>query len=191
MSLAIPVGPDDHIQGPEDAPVTLVEYGDYQCPHCARASVIVQLVQVRFGPLLRFVFRNFPLSQVHPMAELAAEAAEAAGVQGRFWKMHDALYENQPVLSPETIKAFARELRLDMDRFEDDLASGRFRERIKRDFVGGVRSGVAGTPTFFINGERYDGSWDESSLLNALQAAAVGSDVGNMKSEAPGRMTFL
>jgi protein-disulfide isomerase len=170
MSLAIPVGPGDHIQGPETAPITLVEYGDYQCPYCAKAYVIVKLIQTQLGRRLRFVFRNFPLSQVHPQAELAAEAAEAAGAQDKFWKMHDALYENQAVLSPELIGVLAQELKLEMERFEDDLASGRFRERVKRDFMGGVRSGVAGTPTFFINGERYDGDWDESSLIGALQA---------------------
>ena len=160
MSLTIPVGPDDHMQGPETGPVTLVEYGDYQCPVCATAYVIVQGVQERLGPLLRFVFRNFPLSQVHPQAALAAEAAEAAGAQGRFWEIHDALYENQPALSPELIGALARRLDLDM-------------ERVKLDFMGGVRSGVGGTPTFFINGERYEDSWDESSLVSALRAAAT------------------
>jgi protein-disulfide isomerase len=172
MSLLVPVGPDDHIQGPETAPLTLVEYGDYQCPYCAAAYVNVRLVQDQLGPRLRFVFRNFPLTQVHPLAELAAEAAEAAGSQGKFWEMHDALYENQPALSPELIAALAQGLGLDMERFNEDLASGRFRERVKRDFMGGVRSGVAGTPTFFINGERYEGGWDEASLLNVLRAAA-------------------
>ena len=172
MSLLVPVGPDDHIQGSETAPLTLVEYGDYQCPYCAAAHVNVRLVQDQLGPRLRFVFRNFPLTQVHPLAELAAEAAEAAGAQGKFWQMHDALYENQPALSPELIVALAQGLGLDMERFNEDLASGRFRERVKRDFMGGVRSGVAGTPTFFINGERYEGGWDEASLLNVLRAAA-------------------
>ncbi|HEV7930181.1 MAG TPA: DsbA family protein, partial [Nitrosospira sp.] len=163
---------DDHIQGPETWLVTLVKYGDYECPHCATAYGIIQTVQARLGHVLRFVFRNFPLSQVHPHAELAAEAAEAAGAQGKFWEMHDALYENQPALSPELIAALAQGLGLDMERFNEDLASGRFRERVKRDFMGGVRSGVAGTPTFFINGERYEGGWDEASLLNVLRAAA-------------------
>jgi protein-disulfide isomerase len=172
MSLLVPVGPDDHIQGAETAPLTLVEYGDYQCPYCAAAHVNVRLVQDQLGPRLRFVFRNFPLTQVHPLAELAAEAAEAAGSQGKFWEMHDALYENQPALSPELIAALAQGLGLDMERFNEDLASGRFGERVKRDFMGGVRSGVAGTPTFFINGERYEGGWDEASLLNVLRAAA-------------------
>ena len=180
--LTIPVGPDDHIQGSEHAPVTLVEYGDYQCPYCAKAYVIVKQIQPRLDSQLRFVFRNFPLTQTHPLAELAAESAEAAGVQGKFWEMHDTLYENQPVLSAEKIRAFAQELGLDMECFEDDLATGRFRHRVKSDFMGGVRSGVAGTPTFFINEERYDGSWDEISLLNALRAAP-GSNSGDMKSE--------
>jgi protein-disulfide isomerase len=173
MSLTIPVGPDDHMQGLETGLVTLVKYGDYECPHCATAYVIIQTVQERLGHLLRFVFRNFPLSQVHPHAELAAEAAEAAGAQGKFWEMHDALYENQPALGKVLIGALAQELQLDMERFENDLVSGRFRERVKRDFMGGVRSGVAGTPTFFINGERYDGNWDQPSLVSALLAAAV------------------
>ncbi len=173
MSLIIPVGADDHIQGPETGLVTLVKYGDYECPHCATAYGIIQVVQARLGRLLRFVFRNFPLSQVHPHAELAAEAAEATGAQGKFWEMHDALYENQPALGPVLIEALAQGLQLDMERFESDLASGRFRERVKRDFMGGVRSGVAGTPTFFINGERYDGNWDEPSLVSALLAATA------------------
>lgn len=172
MNLLVPVGPDDHIQGAEAAPLTLVEYGDYQCPYCAAAHVNVRLVQDQLGPRLRFVFRNFPLTQVHPLAELAAEAAESAGAQGKFWQMHDALYENQPALSPELIVALAQGLGLDIERFNEDLASGRFRERVKRDFMGGVRSGVAGTPTFFINGERYEGGWDGASLLNVLRAAA-------------------
>ena len=172
MSLLVPVGPDDHIQGSETAPLTLVEYGDYQCPYCAAAYVNVSLVQDQLGPRLRFVFRNFPLTQVHPLAEIAAEAAEAAGAQGKFWEMHDALYENQPALSPVLIVALAQGLGLDIERFNEDVASGRFRERVKRDFMGGVRSGVAGTPTFFINGERYEGGWDEASLLNVLRAAA-------------------
>jgi protein-disulfide isomerase len=171
MSLTIPVGPDDHAQGREDAQVTLVEYGDYQCPYCASAYVVVRQLQDQFGPALRFVFRNFPLTQVHPQAELAAEAAEAAGAQGRFWEMHDALYENQPALSPELVETAAQELGLDMERFENDVESGAFRARVNHDFMGGVRSGVNGTPTFFVNGERYDGKADLASLGAALRDA--------------------
>ena len=172
MSLDVPVGPEDHIQGPENAPLTLVEYADYECPYCGDANVVVKRLQDELGPRLRFVFRNFPLTQVHQYAELAAEAAEAAGAQNRFWEMHDRLYENQASLSPELIGAAAQGLGLDMERFKKDLASGQFRERVKSDFMGGIRSGVPGTPTFFINGERHDGAPDEVSLLGALQAAA-------------------
>ena len=172
MSLAVPVGPEDHIQGPVNAPLTLVEYADYECPYCGDAHVVVKRLQDELGPRLRFVFRNFPLTQVHQYAELAAEAAEAAGAQRRFWEMHDRLYENQASLSPELIGAAAQGLGLDMERFKKDLASGQFRERVKNDFMGGIRSGVPGTPTFFINGERHDGAPDEVSLLGALQAAA-------------------
>ncbi len=172
MSLDVPVGPEDHIQGPENAPLTLVEYADYECPYCGDANVVVKRLQDELGPRLRFVFRNFPLTQVHQYAELAAEAAEAAGAQRRFWEMHDRLYENQASLSPELIGAAAQGLGLDMERFKKDLASGQFRERVKNDFMGGIRSGVPGTPTFFINGERHDGAPDEVSLLGALQAAA-------------------
>jgi protein-disulfide isomerase len=178
MNLVIPVSKDDHIAGAETAPVTLVEYGDYQCSYCAAAYGIIQMAQAQLGLLLRFVFRNFPLTEMHPQAELAAEAAEAAAAQGKFWKMHDALYENQPILSAELIEALAQELGLDIERFESDLASGRFRERVKRDVTGGIRSKVEGTPTFFINGERYDGNWEDSywdvsSLVSALRVAAA------------------
>jgi len=171
-TLKVPVTQHDHIRGPVNAPVTLVEYGDYECPFCGLAHPIVNAVRERFPRQLRFVFRHFPLSQAHPHAEAAAETAEFAGAHGRFWEMHDGLYENQAALSPELVRTLAQRLELDMERFEKDLASGQFRERVKRDFMGGVRSGVAGTPTFFINGERYDGDVDEDSLLNALQAAA-------------------
>ena len=136
MSLAVPVGPEDHIQGPVNAPLTLVEYADYECPYCGDAHVVVKRLQDELGPRLRFVFRNFPLTQVHPHAQLAAEAAEAAGAQNRFWEMHDRLYENQAALGPELIGAVAQGLGLDMERFEEDLASGQFRERVERDFMG-------------------------------------------------------
>jgi protein-disulfide isomerase len=169
MSLTIPVSADDHIQGPPEAPVTLVEYGDYECPYCGAAYPMVKAVVKRMGPKLRFVFRNMPLNQMHPNAELAAEAAEAAGAQGKFWEMHDALYEHQSELGPDLLRTLARRLHLDAPKFEDDLVSRKFRERVKRDFMSGVRSGVAGTPAFFINGERYDDELDERSLTAALR----------------------
>jgi protein-disulfide isomerase len=172
VTLTVPIGQDDHADGPANAPVTLVEYGDYECPHCGTAYPIVKAVQKRLQGRLRFVFRNMPLSQAHPHAELAAEAAEAAAAQGRFWEMHDALFEHQDDLTPTHILELARGLRLDLARFENDLSARRFRDHVKRDFMGGVRSGVNGTPTFFINGERYDGSWDEAALTHALQKNA-------------------
>jgi protein-disulfide isomerase len=168
MSLTIPVNEHDHTQGPPDAQVTLVEYADYQCPYCSKAYVIVEQLEDQFGSLLRFVFRNFPLTQIHDQAELAAEAAEAAGAQGKFWQMHNALYENQPLLGPDLIRTVAQELGLDMETFENDVESGKFRERIKHDFMGGVRSGVSGTPTFFINGELHQGKWDQAALSAAM-----------------------
>src|ERR1700680_2352075 len=169
MSLAIPVGKDDHVLGPADAPVTLVEYGDYQGPACGAAHPMVKVILKRRGAKLRFVFRNMPLSEIHPYAELAAEAAEAAAAQGKFWEMHDALYEHQDELGPDLVMTLAKRLRLDMSRFEEDLVSRRFRDRVKRDFMGGGRSGVNGTPTFFIDGVRYDGTLDEQSLEAVLR----------------------
>jgi protein-disulfide isomerase len=169
MSLTIPVGKDDHASGAEDAPVTLVEYGDYQCPACGAAYPMIKAIQERLGAKLRFVFRNMPLNEVHPNAEMAAEAAEAAGAQGKFWEMHDALYENQDQLGAELVAKLAKRLHLDGVRFDHDLTTRRFRDHVKRDFLGGVRSGVNGTPTFFIDGTRYDGVLGEAALESALR----------------------
>ncbi|HEX2778654.1 MAG TPA: thioredoxin domain-containing protein [Gemmatimonadaceae bacterium] len=170
------VGADDHAQGPADAPVTLVEYGDYECPHCGRAAPIVQRVQQRFGERLRFVFRNFPLSEVHPHAEHAAEAAESGGAHGRepgFWAMHDAIYAHQQdgprALGDARLAEYAGEAGLDGRVVLEDIRAERFADRIQRDFMSGVRSGVNGTPTFFINGFRFDGSWDEAGLVAAIE----------------------
>jgi protein-disulfide isomerase len=169
MSLTIPVSADDHVQGAATAPVTLLEYGDYECPYCGAAYPLVKAIVRRLGAKLRFVFRNMPLNEMHPRAELAAEAAEAAGAQGKFWEMHDALYEHQAELGPDLVRKLAGRLHLDAAQFETDLVSGKFRDRVKRDFMSGVRSGVAGTPTFFINGALYNGELDERSLTAALQ----------------------
>lgn len=172
MSLAVPVSSSDHTQGPADAPATLVEYGDYQCPYCGQAYPVIKAMQKRFGAKLRFVFRNFPLNQAHPYAELAAEAAEAAGAQGKFWEMHDALYENQDRLGQPLIELLVERLNLDAGKFEADLEARKYQSRVKHDFMGGVRSGVNGTPGFFINGKRYDQSWDEQTLSAALDEAS-------------------
>jgi len=162
------VGPHDHIQGDEHAPLTLVEYGDYECPYCGEAYPIVKAVQRHFGKKLRFVFRNFPLSQMHPHAELAAECAESAAVEGKFWEMHDQLYEHQQALEPEDLIAYATRLGLDARRVASELERRVQTPRVHEDFTSGVRSGVNGTPTFFINGHRHDGAFDEAGLIAAL-----------------------
>jgi protein-disulfide isomerase len=162
----------DHIQGPADAPVTLVEYGDYQCPYCGAAYRIVKDIQARMGDRLRFVFRNFPISTSHPHAEQAAEAAEAAAAQGQFWPMHDLLYENQTQLGDRDLHSYAEQLGLDVERFDHDLADHVHAARVHEDFLGGVRSGVNGTPSFYINGTRHDDSFDTDTLLAALERAA-------------------
>jgi protein-disulfide isomerase len=163
----------DHIAGPASAPVTLVEYGDYQCPYCGMAHPIVKSLQQVLGDELRFVFRNFPLSDSHPNAEHAAEAAESAGAQGLFWEMHDTLYENQQALDDRALLSYAEQVGLDTDQLATDLEHGTYRPRIREDFRSGVRSGVNGTPSFFINGIRYDGSWtDAERFLGVLRGAA-------------------
>ena len=166
--LTLPVGPRDHSAGPADAPLTLVEYGDFQCPHCRKAHPIVKAVQQQLGKQLRFVYRHFPLTRIHPEAEHAAEASEAADAQGAFWKMHDILFERQFALDDDAIVSYAQELGLDGDRIRGELDAGVHTDRVREDFMSGVKSGVNGTPTFFINGERYDGSWDLESLIAAL-----------------------
>ena len=169
--LAVAVNADDHSQGLADAPVTLVEYGDFECPHCRRAYPIVKQVQARLGPRLRFVFRNFPLKEVHVHAEHAAEVAEAAAAQGKFWAMHDRLFERQFALEDENLIEYASELGLDAPRVARELAAHLYKAQVRDDFMSGVRSGVNGTPTFFINGVRHDGSWDAEPLAAALEAA--------------------
>jgi protein-disulfide isomerase len=167
--LKVPVSAEDHIRGPARAPVTLVEYGDYECGHCGAAHPIVQQVQKHFGKELRFVFRHFPLSQVHPLAETAAESAEFVGENGRFWEMHDNIYENQDRLGIPLLFALAETLGFSAERLREALADGRFAPKVRKDFIGGVRSGVNGTPTFFINNARHDGSYAFEDLAAAVE----------------------
>ncbi len=162
----------DHVQGAVGAGVTLVEYGDYECPYCGEAYPIVKAIQERMGEQLRFVFRNFPISTAHPHAEQAAEAAEAAAAQDRFWQMHDHLYENQRHLLDDDLHSYAQALDLDADLFDKELAEHVHADRVHEDFMSGVRSGVNGTPTFFINGMRHDDSYELETLLQALKGAA-------------------
>jgi protein-disulfide isomerase len=170
-ALKMPITAEDHIQGLESADVTLVEYGDYQCPHCGHAYPVVHQVQKQFGKRLRFVFRNFPLSEMHPQAEAAAEVAEFAGAQGKFWEMHDKLYENQERLGEALFLDLGERLKLSTTALRQALEQRTFEARVRADFKGGVRSGVNGTPTFFINGHRHDGSFDFEALVSAIHQA--------------------
>jgi protein-disulfide isomerase len=168
-TLKIPVTQADHIRGPATAPITLVEYGDYECPHCALAYPIVNQVELTFRGSLRFIFRHFPLTEVHPHAEIAAESAEFAGSAGLFWEMHDALFENQSRLSITTILLIGAGLGLPETAMRNALETGQYRSKVRSDFMGGVRSGVNGTPAFFINGARHDGAYDYASLVAGIQ----------------------
>jgi protein-disulfide isomerase len=150
-----------------------LEYGDYECPYCGAAHIVVNELLSRTGNDVRFAFRNFPLTNIHPHAELAAEAAEAAGAQGKFWEMHDILYENQERLDAPYLMGYAEALELDTDRFAREVGEHAHHDRVLEDFVSGARSGVNGTPTFFINGVRHDGSWALPDLLAAVQQAAA------------------
>jgi protein-disulfide isomerase len=169
--LTLPVGRRDHVRGPATAPLTLLEYGDYECPFCAAARPVVDQVVQIMGDQLRFAYRHFPLTQIHPHAQQAAEAAEAAAAQGRFWEMHDLLFEHQDRLAARDLLAYASTLGLDAPRFAIELNTHAHAPRVREDFLSGVRSGVNGTPTFFINDLRHNGGYDLESLLTALTAA--------------------
>lgn len=172
-TLTPPLSTRDHLAGRDDALVTLVEYGDYECPFSAMAHPVVKAVQREMGGDLRFAFRHFPLTAAHPHAAQAAAAAEAAGAQGRFWQMHDLLFERQQSLETTDLVGYARALGLDTLRFAQALESGTFEEVVRTDFRGGLRSGVNGTPAFFVNGERYEGVWSRKEpVVRALREAA-------------------
>jgi len=171
--LTPPVSGRDHAEGPANAPVTLVEYGDYQCPYCGAAYPVVKRLQKALGKRLRFVFRNFPLTQAHPYAMVAAEAAEAAALQGKFWQMHDLIYENQDELEPDILPVWAERVGLNLEEFGTAIREGEVTKRIKDDRMSGIRSGVNGTPCFFINGARYDGTADYEPLRAALEEQLI------------------
>lgn len=167
-SLKVPVSSTDHIQGDKHASVTLVEYGDYQCPYCGMAYSILKKLQKHFASDLRFVFRNFPLTEIHPFAEPAAELAEFAASYGKFWEMHDLLYEHQQDLSLDLFVELGRVLDLPKADLTEAIEKRFFREKVQKDFIGGIRSGVNGTPTFFINGYRYNGSYELPVLIATI-----------------------
>jgi protein-disulfide isomerase len=162
-------GSDDHIQGNPTAPIELVEYGDYQCPHCGHAYPIIKNIQKKMGSKLKFVYRNFPLAEIHPDAINAAMASEAAGLQKKFWEMHDHIFEHQNRLNESSLIKYAEQLDLDIEQFNIDRKSEALIQKVESDFESGVRSGVNGTPSFFINGEKYNESWEEDQFLDYLQ----------------------
>jgi len=169
IQLTPAVNSHDHIYENFQAPFELVEYGDYECPYCGAAYPIVKNIQQKLGRYLKFVFRNFPLSKIHPHAFSAAVATEAAGLQGKFWEMHDVVFENQKTLEKENILQFAETIGLIPERFEIDLQQIALAEKVEKDFESGLRSGVNKTPTFFINGEKYEGAWADGQLLQFLE----------------------
>ena len=172
-TLTPPVSERDHVVGPSDARVTLVEYGDFECPYCGAVHGIVQAARKAFGGNLRLVFRHFPLRASHPHALAAAKAAEAAAEQGRFWEMYDRLYRHQTELADEDLIRHARELGLDLDRFRASLGSRAHELRVRDDLASAAASGAQGTPTLFINGERYRGPLERDDIMAALARAAV------------------
>jgi protein-disulfide isomerase len=173
LSLVLPVSEWDHSQGPATAAVTLVQYGDYECPYTRQATWVVQAMQQELGDQLRFIYRNFPLTEIHPHAPHAALAAEGAAAQGKFWEMHDYIFHHQHTLADADLEHFAEAVDLDLQQYRRDMREQRALAHIEEDVEGGERSGVQGTPTFFINGVMYRGSWEHDALLAALQSASL------------------
>jgi protein-disulfide isomerase len=165
---------DDWVLGNVDAPVTILEYGDFECPHCAAARPELEAVVHKRPHVVRLIYRHFPVATTHPHATLAAEAAEAAGKQGRFWRMHDLIFAHQTELEPENLAAYARTLGLDLDGFDDELSHHAHLGAVREDFRRGVRDGVNGTPTIFINRRRYDGKRSRAALLQAIAQEVSG-----------------
>jgi protein-disulfide isomerase len=168
--LTVIVSASDHVAGSLDAPVMLVEYGDFECSHCGRAYPIVHSAQRQLGADLSLVFRHFPMTESHPHAALAAQASESAAAQGQFWPMHDLLFEHQSALELEDLAAYADMLGLDVERFARELENGVYAGKVRHDFRAGIFSGVNGTPTFFVNGARFDGDWEDSRNFIAMRA---------------------
>lgn len=165
MALREAVSKKDHIQGSSNAPIELVEYGDYQCPYCGQAYYVVKKIQKELGDKLKFVFRNFPLTNIHRYAASAAIASEVAGGMKKFWEMHDMLFENQEHLDDSHLLQYADELDLDVEKFESDFSNPKYTSKVEGDLESGLRSGVNGTPSFFINGEKYEGEMTAEAIL--------------------------
>jgi protein-disulfide isomerase len=171
--LTPPVSAKDHCRGPADAPVTLVEYGDFECPYCGAAYPILKKLEHLAGDMVRVVFRNFPLTSLHAHAQQAAEAAESAGEQGKYWEMHDLIFERQHFLARADLEAYAGRTGVEMDRFREDLDTRRWASKVRDHFRSGVVSGVNGTPTFFVNGVRHDGGYQLEELMRVVTDEAV------------------
>ena len=169
--LTVPPNASDHTIGPVHAPVTLIEYGDFECPNCKQAAPVIKLLLERFTGRIRFIFRNFPLAEVHPHALQAAEAAECAGGQGKFWPMHDLLFDNQSHLKPHQLRGYAERLQLDMGRYDLEMDDHVYLQRVREHMQSGRDSGVRATPTFFLNGRIQDVSFGLSALFEAVEAA--------------------
>jgi protein-disulfide isomerase len=167
--LLLPIQPEDHVEGDPHARYTLVEYGDYECPACGSLFQTIRQLHAQFGDNIRLVFRHYPLSGIHPHAEQAAEAAEAAAAQGRFWEMHDLLFEHQNALRPKDLYKYSEQLGLDSKRFRDELKDRKYEDRVREDFRRGVANGVYGTPGLFVNGIRHNGELDVASILAKLK----------------------
>ena len=174
IKLTLPVSESrDHIQGPVNAPITLVEYGDYECPYCGQAYMIIKEIQERLGSKLCFVFRNFPLTKVRPHAYKAAIAAETAAAQGKFWDMYDYLFKHGQVVTDDNLRQSAAKLGLNVARFDREFLARTYSSHVDEDIQSGKSSGVKSTPTFFINGDRYNNSWDMDTLISALDEESV------------------
>jgi protein-disulfide isomerase len=171
FTLTVPVGPADHAEGPDHARVTLVEYGDFECPTCGQAFHAVEMLRRHFAGRMRFVFRNYPLREAHPHAERAAEAAEAAGGQGKFWAMYALLFENQLRLKPNNLRHYAEKLELDLARYDFEMQDHVYLQRVQEHIKSGVDSGIRGTPTFFVNGKLHDATFGFERLQAAIEAA--------------------
>jgi protein-disulfide isomerase len=172
--LKPPVNSEDHIEGSFQAPVIFTEYGDFQCPYCGAAYPVIKQIQKKFGDQLGFVFRHFPLTEAHPYAQIAAVASEAADLQGKFWPMHDLIYENQTRLSPKALLTMAESLKMDLKKFQKDIEDAALVEKVETSFESGIDSGVNGTPSFYINGVKYEGYYDLAPLSHAIEKALAG-----------------
>lgn len=170
MALKLPVNERDHIQGNPDASIELVEYGDYECPYCASAHLEIKKVQKQLGNKLKFVFRNFPLTNIHRHALKAAIASEVAGDMNKFWEMHDILFKNQRYLSDEDLVGYAEKIGLDAEIFEKKIPDAKYEEKVEQDLESGLRSGVNQTPSFFINGQKYEGDSSATMILEYLDS---------------------